>query len=308
MAQQHLERPGQAAGRRLVAGDNQRHHLVADVGIAQRPPVRIARRNCHGQDVTAHFEQRIRAARGDLGVDQLVERRPVAQEAPPRAEAPEVYPQTWHQHRHAAAQLDDVGESRRELLALWAAADAEDDSQHDLHRYPPDPAPQRDHLAETQGAKLGCGGFCDLVAIVREVRVVELRREQRTPRRVLLAGEQERRAGAYEGFQDGVGARRLELIAGRREELLDQRGVTYPHCRVKRRTERQFEHVTVAIPAALEEPERIALHRDRPQRAEKARSRGQRHRRPPALAACARKTPVSVWLLMQFISRTPAEW
>jgi len=77
-AHQALERPGQPGGGGLVAGREQGHQLVAELDVGHRTAVLVPRREQQRQHVLARLGL---AARGDLGVDQLVHGRQGAPEA-----------------------------------------------------------------------------------------------------------------------------------------------------------------------------------------------------------------------------------
>ena len=80
VAQEEVERPRQSGGRGLVAGEQQRHQLVADLGVGDRLAVLEPRRDEHREDVLA----RIRAALGDLAIQHPVDLPPALVEAPER--------------------------------------------------------------------------------------------------------------------------------------------------------------------------------------------------------------------------------
>ena len=80
MAHQPLDRPGHRGRGRLVAGQQQRHELVAQLAVGHRLPVLVARLQQQREDVRALAPGRLLAPARDLLVDQRVE--PVAAPAP----------------------------------------------------------------------------------------------------------------------------------------------------------------------------------------------------------------------------------
>ena len=105
MAQQEVERPRQAGRRRLVPGEQQRHQLVADLGVVHRLAVLEPRLDQQRQDVLA----RIGAARGDLRaehrVDLLPQRLQLRERVGPAEAAREQHAELQARRRRAGQQL-----------------------------------------------------------------------------------------------------------------------------------------------------------------------------------------------------------
>src|SRR4029077_6807688 len=71
--EEKVKGPGERRRRRLVAGEQQRHQLVAQVGVVH--PLAVLEASLHQlrEDVVTLLEAAFRAAFGDLGVEQLVD-------------------------------------------------------------------------------------------------------------------------------------------------------------------------------------------------------------------------------------------
>ena len=73
VAQKQVEGPGQPGRRRLVPREQQRHELVAKLGVAHLLAVLEAGPDEHREDVLAVREVRVLAPLGDLGGQELVD-------------------------------------------------------------------------------------------------------------------------------------------------------------------------------------------------------------------------------------------
>ena len=73
VAHEALDRPGQRGRRRLVAGDEQRHELVAQLDVGHRLAVLVAGEQQHREDVVALGQVGRRAALGDQGVELAID-------------------------------------------------------------------------------------------------------------------------------------------------------------------------------------------------------------------------------------------
>ena len=81
VSQQQLERPRESGRRRLVARDDQRHELVAQLRVRHRLALLVRRHQQHREHVRALGEILGVAPARDLGVDHLVHRLPLTLEA-----------------------------------------------------------------------------------------------------------------------------------------------------------------------------------------------------------------------------------
>jgi hypothetical protein len=155
-----------------VAGDEHRHELVAQLGVGHRAAVLVARVQQHRQQVVARAGPRValgdgrelRAALGDLGVDQRVDARPLAAVRAPRAAGTEVDPR---QPRRVAGgdrqrQVEQRRQQAAQLVAAGRVAHAEDDLEDHVHRDPVHDRAGRDRRVR------GPGGDVLQCALARE--------------------------------------------------------------------------------------------------------------------------------------------
>ena len=73
IVEQQIEGPGQSGGGGLVAGQKQRHELVADLAVAEALAVLVLGQQERGEDVVAIGQVRLGPPPGDLGVEDLVD-------------------------------------------------------------------------------------------------------------------------------------------------------------------------------------------------------------------------------------------
>ena len=86
-AHQPLERPGERGGGRLVAGDEQRHQLVAQLVVAQRRAVRVAGGQQQREDVVALGAVRVARRARISSQSSTSARARIAAKRAPRARA-----------------------------------------------------------------------------------------------------------------------------------------------------------------------------------------------------------------------------
>ena len=255
MAQQEVERPRQAGRRRLVPGEQQRHQLVADLGVVHRLAVLEPRRDQQRQDVLA----RIGPPRGDLR-RRACGRSPAA--APPGFASGSGPPKRRESSTPNCRLADDVPASsspRRSPSRSRCAGvgDAEHRPQDHLERDRLHPRVQRERLARRPAVDLARDDLAHRRLVRAHARAVKRRQHQLAPREVLAPLEQQQRARPHDRLQRDRAAGR-ERVPGDRVERADRLGVGEHHHRRLEAEEADAERVAEAPPARLQE-------RDRPQ-------------------------------------------
>ena len=252
MAEQQVERPRQAGRGRLVPGEQQRHQLVADLGVVHRLAVLEARAHEQRQDVLA----RVRAALGDLRAQHRVDLVPERLEPGERVGAAEA---AREQHgelqpgRRGAGQqpAEAVGEPR----AAGGVGDAEDRAQDHLERDRLHPRMQRERLLLGPALDLPRDGLAHDRLVRAHALAVERRQHQLAAREVLAPLEQQQRARAHDRLQrDGPPGR--QRVARHGVERPDRLGIREHHHRRLEAEEADAEGVAEAPAAGLEERDR----------------------------------------------------
>ena len=238
MAQQQLEGPGERRRRRLVAGDEQRHQLVAQLLVGERAALLVASLEQDRQHVVALLDVGGTAAAGDLVVDLGIGRGPQAQEALPDVAADRAADLGQRDHRERAALHADI-EHRRESLAQprepVGVVDAEDGPHDDLQRDLLRSRPQSERLAHRPARDLLLRDLAHHVAVALHALTVEGREHQLALAHVLAAVEQQHGVAAHQRLQRcRVRLAGVEGVRIAREDLLDHGRVGDEHDRADR--------------------------------------------------------------------------
>ncbi len=222
--QQKVEGPGQPGGGRFVAGEQQRHQLVAQLAVRHLRAVLEARGDQHREDVLAALELGVGAALGDLAREQLVGALDAARELavvrqPPRRS----------EHQPDRRRRRRLGEDRDEVLAQLVAprgvAHAEDGAHDHLERDRLHVRVKRERLTGgPAGHLLGCH-LGDQRLVGAHPLAVEGRQHQLSAPQVLLALLEQERLVAEQRLEDDVASRRDRVDAVGPEEALERLGV-----------------------------------------------------------------------------------
>ena len=136
VAQKQVERPGERRRRGLVSGEQQRHQLIAKLGVAHRLAVLEAGRDEHREDVVAACEVRVGAPLGDLGGKQLVDLGVARFSAASGSGPPKRRASSDAELQHWRGGLgEQVGEQRPQPRDARRVAHAEDGAQDHLERH-----------------------------------------------------------------------------------------------------------------------------------------------------------------------------
>ena len=272
--------PGERGRRRLVAGDEQRHQLVADLRVGERLALLRPRGEQEREDVLARLCTAIR----DLLEQELVDG------AQPRLVEAELLdplgPRRDHgEHRRAAHDpVHHLRQAGAELVQPRAPLDAEDDAQHDVERDRLQPRRERDPVPARPARDVLARDLGDEVVVAGHARAVERRQHQLALAQVLRAVEQEHGRAAEERAQDHV---RLACVQERRvalEHLAHVVGVR-EHDPRRLRPDLDGEHVAVARVGLCHERAGPRHPRGGLRRARHARSGRKPHGRDPTPCA-----------------------
>ncbi len=128
-----------------MSGEDQRHHVVAQLGACHRRPIAVAGPQKHREDVLA-IRARLLAALVDEQMDQPVHAGPVRKEARPRPPSGAM-PQAGHRKRgargHRQHRQHPLSQDGQALLRVILPP-AEDPAQDDLQRQRAQARMQRD--------------------------------------------------------------------------------------------------------------------------------------------------------------------
>src|SRR5207244_1767284 len=90
MAQQEVEGEGERRGGRLVTGAEHREQLIAQLAVAHRRALLIARAKQEGEHIASLLQIRLLAATANLFIQRLIGSAQAARKAPARAQRPEI--------------------------------------------------------------------------------------------------------------------------------------------------------------------------------------------------------------------------
>jgi len=277
MSREALERPGQRSGRGLVAGDQQREQLVAQLLVRERVAPLGRALDEHRQDAVAG---RVRAVAGDLAVHELVGLRPDRDEAAPRRVPGDVALRGGGEEEDRVAEAEQIAEQLSHPGEHLLVAHPDDEPQDHLQRDGLHTRPQGDRLADGPTAHLRLRDLPDQVRVAAQRLAVEGGQHELALAHVLVLVQQEQRVLAQERREDPAAHAthvKAPRVAG--EDLANQLRVREEHhAPVRRDADR--EHLAVAAPAALQEAVRPGEHRQRLQRGRHRGSWRQRHGRP----------------------------
>ncbi len=271
-----LDRPRERVRRRLVPGDEHRHELVADLGVAHRAAVLVRRLHHQREHVGALGQLRIGLRRRDQLVEDRVELRAQPQEARPRRPAPaEPAARFGHQHdvRAEVGPAWDQPLERLQALALGAEHRAQDRAQRDpLHRPRRVELDAARPLVDLLGRDLG-----DHRLVALHPLALERRQQQLALLHVLPLVDRQQRMLAEHRSQRAAGARVQHRRIGA-ERLLDQLRIGHDD-RLAKAEHADREDRAEAAPRALQVRALARAHRERLQRHRRARARRRRGER-----------------------------
>jgi hypothetical protein len=214
LAHEALDRPGQRGRGRLVAGRQQGHELVAQLGVGHRLALLVAGEQQHREHVVALGQVGRRAALRDQRVELAVDG---AQVAPAHDPAHDRVLEAQHrdhdQRARVAGPVDEALERRAQARHRRAVLDPEDGAHDDLERDRLRVRAQREGLAGGQRRDGALGRLAHDRAVALDAFAVEGRQHELALAHVLVAVQQEERVGPERGAQDlvrlaGVGALR----------------------------------------------------------------------------------------------------
>ena len=249
VAQEEVERPRQPGGSRLMAREQQRHQLVADLGVLELG------RDQHREDVLA----RIGAPLGDLAIQHPVDLPPARVE--PFERVGRALEPLLEQHGELQAGRRGVREEPGEVAAERgtpvAVGDAEHRTQDHLERDLLHVRVERERLAGRPRLDVLGDDLADRVLVRAHARAVERRQHQPPAGEVLAPFEQQQRARTeYRQQRDRPAGR--QTMVGVAVERADRVGIRQHHHRRLEPEEAHAERVAEAAAARLHE-------RDRPQ-------------------------------------------
>jgi hypothetical protein len=134
MADEPLDRPRERGRRGLVAGQQQRHQLVAQRSAVERAALLVAGPEQQRQHVVARRGVGVGAALCDLRVDKLVHPVPPARQHAPRRQRAEVAGEGRHHQQRAPADVQQPDERPVEVRPALRRVDPEHRPQDHLER------------------------------------------------------------------------------------------------------------------------------------------------------------------------------
>ena len=234
-----------------MPGDQQRHQLVAQLGVREPRAVLVPRLQEQREDVATIAEVGGRPSPRDLAVQLGVHRRRLAPEA---IEPHQPVGSQEAEHERAAR----VGRPAREApqqptepFEPWPVLHAEHRPQYHAQRDRVHPRQRRLRTVQRPGRHLAPGRVADHVLVLAHALAVERREHELAPPQVLGAVEQQHVAGAQERAQRHVRHPGVDLVGPVRVQLLDGVGVGQDHPRLPYRP--HGEHVAVRPVRGLEE-------------------------------------------------------
>ena len=248
VANDPLERPGQRGRRRLVAGHEQRHQLVAQFALRHRRSVLVTGSEQHREDVVAPLEVGCRAAPRDLLVECLVHPADHPGEAgPARAGQPLGAEQRGDQEvAPARGELEHRADAPRHALESRGILDTEHGAQDHLERDRLHARPDRERLAGRPARDLALGDLPHQLAVALHPLAVEGRQQQLALAQMRRPVEQQHRFAAHHRPQDHVGLARAQVLRVAGEHALDRLGVADQHPLLLRG---DADREAVAVPA-----------------------------------------------------------
>ena len=257
-AEELVEGPRERGGRRLVAGEQQRDELVAQLAVGHRLAVLVTGLQQQREDVVTLGERGVVAPARDLleqhrvhGGDLALERRAEVERAdPPR-----------HVHEQLGERSGDVGERgldrRADPRAPPRVIEPEDRLQDHLERDRLEARLQREGLARGPAVDLALGGLRDELAVGGHALAVERRQEQLALAHVRGAVEQQDRRRAEHRRHRLAQLADRELVGAGGEHDLDRGRVgeedDVAEAALAEACQAQREGVAVAAVAGLEE-------------------------------------------------------
>ncbi len=252
-----LERPREPVRGRLVAGDQQGQHLVADLRIGDEAVLVRLRRGQDREHVVAALVRAQAAADLDLLEQDVVDLPGHRHHPAERGAAAELALELRHQRQRVLGDLQHRRHQLAELAIVVGQADADRDPDDHLGRDPPRRSLQGEGLADRPGGELAGRDLRDQVAVAADRGLLEGGHQQPAVVAVLGAVEQEQRAIAEHGAEQAVGRAHPEhlRVAG---QHLPCGGVVGDHRGPLERAEADAEDRPVAAQVALHERDRVA--------------------------------------------------
>ena len=236
LAGEPLEPPGELRCGRLVAGDQRRHQLVAELLRRHRRTVLMPRLQQHREHVLATL-----VALGPALFDQVEHQRVGAgllRDEPPQGREPAagVLLQRGQHRQRALAERQDVGERIAELVEVRALVESEHGAEDDLERQPLEAGMERDRLLERPGVELALGQLGHQAGHALHPLAVECREQQLALLEVGALVEQDHGVASDQRLEDARALAGVEHVRRRLEQLLDLLRVGEDH---ERRLERE---------------------------------------------------------------------
>ena len=237
-----------------MAGDEQRHELVAQLAVGHRLPVLVARGEQHREHVVGRLARA--PALVDEREDQLVGALAHVDEARPRRERPEAAAERRQQRQRRGAEVEQLLERDAQLVELRPGGEPEHRAQDDLERQRLRALVQREPLVRAPGGDLALGDVLHHADERAHALAVEGGQHQLALRQVLAAVEQQHRARADDRLEHLRALAGVQDAGGRREHLAQLVGLREEDPLALGRSHVDREAVAVAGPAALHERDR----------------------------------------------------
>ena len=248
VADEQVERPGQAGRGRLVAGDEQGHQLVADLDVGHLRAVLEAGLDEQRADVGAGLP----ASLGDLGEQQVVDVAGHRLELLERLHAAEEH---LHLQAGRGGLAEQVAEQPVQARAALGIGDAEDGLQDHVERDRLHARMDRERLAGRPRAELALGDLAHGRLVLAHPVTAERRQHHLAALDVLVALEQQQRPRAHQRLQRDLPAR-WHVVPALAVEGADRVRMRDDHQRRLEALEHDAERVAVGAPAVLEEADR----------------------------------------------------
>jgi hypothetical protein len=271
VAREAGEDPRELRGGRLVAGDERRDELVAQLLGAHRRAVLVACTQQQAEHVGTFGP--FSAALVDEREKQFVAALAQPFDARDRADAAEHAGRRREQRERALAVREDPRQQVAELIERSAPLEPEHGTQDDLQRQALQARVQLDHGAPRPGGDLALGQLAHQAGEGLHALAVERGQQQLALLQVWFLVEQDHRVGPDHRFQDASALARVQHVGWRHEDLLDLVGIGDHHDRGKAEQANR-EPLAVAGAGAFEEARRPTPVADRLQERGHARAGG----------------------------------
>jgi len=229
-----MEHPCKRRRGGLVAGHEEREHLVQQLLVLHRLAVLVTGLDQHRQHIGAPARP-LPAAPRDLGQEDCREVPPIPHEAAPRREAPEVDAQRRDEEEcrcRAVGEREEPEEARPQARELLSFVDSEDGAQDHVERDRLQLAVHRERTAERPGVDHAAGDLPHDAPVDVDAFAVERRQQELALPEVTGAVEHEERVPAQDGAEHpGIPFAAAQLVGVAREDVPDGLGVREDHRR-----------------------------------------------------------------------------